>query len=285
MNIVLAGLAGLGMWLIAGPRTDDAASKSRVSSFEERARGVLTRAGLDRVPLSMIAVTAVVLALMLAAVTFALTGVIVLALLAAIGGGALPAILITWRANQRRDATRRVWPDVVDHLVSGVRAGLALPEAISELATAGPEAVRPEFERFAETYRMTGNLSASLDELKGRLADPTADRIIETLRLAKEVGGSELATVLRGLATYLREEQAIRHEVEARQSWVMNAARLGIAAPWIVLLLLATRPEAAIAYNTVEGTVLVITGAAVSVVAFLIMRRIARLRDDRRWFA
>lgn len=285
MNIVLAGLTGLGMWLIAGPRPDDATSTSRVSSFEERIRGVLTRAGLDRVPLSMIAVTAVVLALMLAAVTFALTGVIVLALLAAIGGGALPAILITWRANQRRDATRRVWPDVVDHLVSGVRAGLALPEAISELATAGPEAVRPEFERFAETYRMTGNLSASLDELKGRLADPTADRIIETLRLAKEVGGSELATVLRGLATYLREEQAIRHEVEARQSWVMNAARLGIAAPWIVLLLLATRPEAAIAYNTVEGTVLVITGAAVSVVAFLIMRRIARLRDDRRWFA
>lgn len=285
MNIVLAGLTGLGMWLIAGPRPDDATSTSRVSSFEERIRGVLTRAGLDRVPLSMIAVTAVVLALMLAAVTFALTGVIVLALLAAIGGGALPAILITWRANQRRDATRRVWPDVVDHLVSGVRAGLALPEAISELATAGPEAVRPEFERFAETYRMTGNLSASLDELKGRLADPTADRIIETLRLAKEVGGSELATVLRGLATYLREEQAIRHEVEARQSWVMNAARLGIAAPWIVLLLLATRPEAAIAYNTVEGTVLVITGAAVSVIAFLIMRRIARLRDDRRWFA
>ena len=98
------------------------------------------------------------------------------------------------------------------------------------------------------------------------------------------MGGSELTTVLRNLAAYLRQEAAIRSEVEARQSWVMNAARLGVAAPWIVLLLLASRPEAAAAYNTPAGAALVLIGLAVSVVAYRVMVAVGRIPDERRWF-
>jgi tight adherence protein B len=83
----------------------------------------------------------------------------------------------------------------------------------------------------------------------------------------------------------LRQEAAIRSEVAARQSWVVNAARLGVAAPWLVLLLLATRPEAARAYNSPAGAALVIIGLVVSVVAYRVMVRIGRLPEEPRWFA
>jgi tight adherence protein B len=102
--------------------------------------------------------------------------------------------------------------------------------------------------------------------------------------MSREVGGSELTTVLRNLASYLRQESALRSEVEARQSWVVNAARLGVAAPWIVLLLLATRPEAAVAYNSSAGAVLVIAGLVVTVVAYRIMIAVGRIPEERRWF-
>ena len=82
----------------------------------------------------------------------------------------------------------------------------------------------------------TGTVGGALDDLKNRLADPVADRIVETLRMSREVGGTELPSILRALAAALRQEAAVRSEVEARQSWVVNAARLGVAAPWIVLL-------------------------------------------------
>jgi tight adherence protein B len=131
---------------------------------------------------------------------------------------------------------------------------------------------------------MTGGFADSLDRLKDRLADPVADRIVETLRMSREVGGNELTTVLRNLAAYLRQDAAIRSEVEARQSWIVNAARLGVAAPWIVLLLLSTRPEAASAYNSPEGIVLIAVGLALSVVAYRIMIGIGRLPEERRWF-
>ena len=77
----------------------------------------------------------------------------------------------------------------------------------------------------------------------------------------------------------------MRSEIEARQSWVMNAAKLGVAAPWVVLLLLATRPEAAAAYGTPAGTVLIALGLAISVVAYRVMLGIGRLPAERRWFA
>ena len=102
--------------------------------------------------------------------------------------------------------------------------------------------------------------------------------------MARDVGGTELTTVLRNLASYLRQESAIRSEVEGRQSWVVNAARLGVAAPWVVLLLLATRPEAAAAYNTAAGGAVIITGLVVTVVAYRIMIAVGRIPDERRWF-
>ena len=69
-----------------------------------------------------------------------------------------------------------------------------------------------------------------------------------------------------------------------RQSWIVNAARLGVAAPWIVLLLLASRPEAAVAYNTSAGVVVIVGGLGVSVVAYRLMVALGRLPEERRWF-
>ena len=211
----------------------------------------------------------------------------VAALAVAAGGGALvlPPMLVSWRARAHRRATRVAWPDVVDHLVSTVRAGLALPDGVASLATSGPTLTRGAFEGFAAAYRLTGNFGECLDDLKATLADPVADRIFETLRMSRDVGGGELTTILRSLGAYLREDAALRGEVEARQSWVMNAAKLGVAAPWVVLALLATRPEASVAYGSAAGTVLIAAGLAVSVVAYRIMLGIGRLPEERRWFA
>ena len=79
------------------------------------------------------------------------------------------------------------------------------------------------------------------------------DRIIETLRMARQVGGTELTPVLRALAASVRADTALRAEVESRQSWIRGAAVLGVAAPWIILSLLAMRPEGAEAYGSPEG--------------------------------
>lgn len=137
---------------------------------------------------------------------------------------------------------------------------------------------------FARDLRSTGRFESSLDTLKVTLADPISDRILETLRMARQVGGTELTGVLRALSASVRADAALRGEVEARQSWIRGAAVLGAVAPWVILGLLAMRPEGRDAYASAEGVVVIVVGALVSVFAYRIMLRIGRLPEPQRWF-
>jgi tight adherence protein B len=278
-------LLGIGLLLASSPILWPGGERQAArASVNDRAHDLLVQAGLGRVGLGTIAVVSTILGIAAAALIFALVPVIAVAGAGGILMLCLPGLVVVWRARAQRRATRVVWPDVVDHLVSAVRSGLALPDSVVTLAHSGPPITRAAFADFERDYRMTGGFADSLDRLKDRLADPVADRIIETLRMSREVGGNELTTVLRNLATYLRQDAAIRSEVEARQSWIVNAARLGVAAPWLVLLLLSTRPEAAQAYNSPAGIVLIAVGLVLSVVAYRLMIGIGRLPEERRWF-
>ncbi len=164
--------------------------------------------------------------------------------------------------RQRRAELRDLWPEVVDNLASGVRAGLSLPEALTQVGVRGPAELRRPFARFGEDYRATGRFFDCLDRLKASLADPVGDRIVESLRMAREVGGSDLGRLLRTLSAFLREDARTRAELETRQGWTVNAARLAVAAPWIVLALLSLRPEAVDAYNSAAGLVVLAVGGA-----------------------
>lgn len=286
MTTILAALMlAAGALLVASPWLwPRRAAPDRQRAVLRPLAELLARAGLSTAsPLVLLAIIALV-GLVGAAVVAILVPVAALVPVAGVVAASLPIIALQARAAARRRALRQVWPDVVDHLVSGIRAGLGLPEAIGALAESAPDGVRASFREFRREYARTARFGDALDELKTALADPVADRIIETLRMAREVGGTELPGVLRSLAQYLRTDAAVRAEVDARQSWVRNAARLGVAAPWIVLLLLGTRPEAAAAYNTAGGAALVLVGLAVTLVAYRLMIALGRLPEEGRWF-
>lgn len=223
-------------------------------------------------------------ALMVASAVWLLTGLPVLSILGAAAAAVAPVMWLRGRRMKLRRLRRQLWPDVCDLLIAAIRVGLSLPDAVASLAESSPVMLRPAFLVFARDLRATGRFETSLDRLKSSLADPIGDRIVETLRMARQVGGTELISVLRALSASVRADAALRGEVEARQSWIRGAAVLGAVAPWVVLGLLVMRPEGASAYGTPEGVVVICVGAAVSVTAFRIMIRIGRLPEPRRWF-
>jgi tight adherence protein B len=205
------------------------------------------------------------------------TSVPVVALIAALLAAALPFLILRRRARKRALELRGAWPDAVDSLASAVRAGMSLPEALAELSTRGPVALRPAFARFGAEYRVSGSLSSALDSLQGDLADPVADRVVASIRIARDVGGTDLGLVLRTLSSLLRADMRTRGEIEARQSWTVSAARLAVAAPWITLVLLCTRPEAATAYRSAMGAVILVVSACLTVVAYRVILIIKKL--------
>ncbi|WP_182113450.1 MULTISPECIES: type II secretion system F family protein [unclassified Actinotalea] len=275
-------LLGAGLCLLLWAWTSPAPQRRRRSRWGAELADLLVQAGSPGVsPAGLLGVCAGagVLVLLLG---IGLTGSPAVATCFAVMAAAAPTALVHARARRRRAALRTVWPDVVDHLASGIRAGLSLPEALAQLGERGPVQLRPAFLAFAADHRATGRFGDSLDALKARLADPVADRIVEALRLTREVGGTDLGRLLRTLSAFLREESRTRGELEARQGWTVNAARLAVAAPWLVLALLSTRPEAASVYDTPAGAAVLALGGGCTIVAYRLMVRIGRLPEDVR---
>lgn len=243
---------------------------------------LISQAGLRRVTPTGLVLSSAGLACFAALLFFAATGAAPVALCFGIFAAALPLALVRWQAQRRCAVLRELWPDVVDHLRSAIRAGLSLPEALTQLGYKGPEPLRAVFLEFASDYRSGGSFGLALDGLKDRLSDPVGDRIVEALRLTREVGGSDLGRLLGTLSEFLRDSARTRSELEARQSWTVNAARLAVAAPWIVLLLMSTRPEAMAAYARPTGLVVLLIGLGVSAVCYRLMLRIAALPEEER---
>lgn len=247
-----------------------------------RVQDLLVQAGMPAVtPMALLATSVGVAAVTGAAVS-AMTGSVTIAV--AFAGITLlaPQAYVRVRARKRRVALRELWPDAVDDLASAIRAGMSLPEALGSLARRGPEQLRPFFTEFADDYRATGRFADALDRLKESLADPVADRIIESLRLTREVGGTDLGRLLRTLSQFLREDLRARGELEARQSWTVNGARLAAIAPWLILAMLSTRAQTVEAFNSAAGVIVLAVGAIATGAAYLAMARIGRLPEDER---
>lgn len=289
MTVVWGAMLAAGVLLAASPwmwpagRTHGGTAQPRAVASGPLVR-LLEDAGFAQIAPRTVIVVAGFTAVVAASIAWLVTGVAALAVVAAAAGGFAPFAFLRARRLGLRRSRRGLWPDVCDLLIASVRAGMSLPDAVGSLRDSAPVALRPAFGAFARDVAASGHFDSSAQRLKVALADPVGDRIVETLRMARQVGGTELVPVLRALATSVRADAGLRAEVEARQSWVRGAAALGVVAPWVILALLAMRPEGARAYTSPEGVAIIIAGAAVSFVAYRIMIRIGRLPEPRRWF-
>lgn len=274
---LLLGAGLLCIWWSFWPRREPTPSV-----WANRTRDLLTHAGMPGVSVGAFVGTSVGIGLAVMLVALAITATPPIAVCFAVMAGFAPTVYVRSKARRRRTELRGLWPDVVDDLASGIRAGMSLPEAVIALADRGPEQLRPEFAQFARDYRASGRFTDSLDLLKARLADPVADRLIEALRITRDVGGTDLGRLLRTLSQFLRDDLRARGELEARQSWTVNGARLAAAAPWVVLAMLSTRSTTIQAYNTPTGVLVLVIGAAASIIAYQAMVRLGRLPEDVR---
>jgi tight adherence protein B len=279
MGAALGLALGIGALLIylsmSGHRSVRAVKESYVGTL-------VKAAGLPNVTSGTVYTSMGIAALATGSTVLIITSIPIVALMGAAGATFIPIFSLKRRVKLRSKALRTSWPDAVDSLASSVRAGMSLPEAVADLSRNGPASLRYAFEHFCDYYRSTGSFGQALNALQERLGDPVADRVISALRIAYEVGGTDLGQVLRTLSALLRSDAITRGDIEARQSWTISAARMSIAAPWLTLAMLCTRPDAVAAFRTGLGAVVLLGAAAVSFIAYRIMLRIGALPTQSR---
>ena len=187
-------------------------------------------------------------------------------------------------ASKKSEQILSVLPEIIDHLISGIQSGLSLSETLSNLATRGPSETEEFFIRFRGNLKSGISFEQAISILQGEIKLRAADQLFESLIYAKNLGGSELLSLLRQLGDFTRQDLSLRREIAAKQGWIRNSAHLSAAAPWILLLLLSAQPSTAASFTSPQGVMILGIGAGMTALAYLWMGKLSALPEPKRIF-
>ena len=243
----------------------------------------LDECGLSGVSLGVLALVLTIVALAVAGVVSVIVPIPVLGPIAAVAGIALPIALLDAARTRRRTLAEARWPDVIDAIRMALRAGAPLHESFAAATSQVPAEWTGSWNRAVSELARGASTETVLLSFRAERAEPIADRVCESIVIASEVGGTELPRVLEELSRSVRDDVRLRREATCRQSWVRNAARLGSCAPWVIVVMLGSRPDNREAFASPAGSALLVACAGATVVAYVIMTAMGRLPEPPRW--
>ena len=189
----------------------------------------------------------------------------------------LPGILLNQRKTKIQNQKMQQWTLLIDDLTSGVRAGLTISEALAQALQNCEEPLRSDFQEAILEINRSGQVSKVISILKNQITDTVGVATLKLLQVVLKTGANDLATSLSILSNSSRENHNLIQELKAKQSWVLNGARISVISPWLVLLALWTQESVRNAYQNLIGQLILILVALVGLFGYLVMKRIGRI--------
>lgn len=161
---------------------------------------------------------------------------------------------------------------------------MSLPRAVFEAGRGAPPGLSEAFVRAERVWKVSGDFGRALDVLKHELGDATADAVAETLLVAHEAGGTDLAPRLLALAEDRHTDLRARRDARAHQAGARFARAFVLVVPVGMALVGLTIGEGRAAYATAGGQLTVVAALAALGLCWMWSGRILRLPEDERVF-
>ena len=129
------------------------------------------------------------------------------------------------------------FPDAIDLMVRGVKAGVPISEAIKAASEEIPDPVGIELKRIVDGVRVGRKMNVLLEEASKRLDLPEFDFFAIALSIQAETGGN-LAETLNNLAEVLRGRRQLKRKIKALSSEAKASAYIIGSLPFIMCLLI-----------------------------------------------
>jgi len=146
----------------------------------------------------------------------------------------------------------------------------------------GPISLRKSFQGFNTLQDQGYTLEQALSWLQVEFSNVYGDQLVQLLLVSLRVGGTGLVSNLNALASDIRKQAALDAELQAKQGWVSGTAKLGLVAPWLIVLFLNQRPEAHVFYASPAGLQLLLLGQLVCLLAYGLIQLLSGLPKPRR---
>ncbi|MGC1354156.1 MAG: type II secretion system F family protein [Xanthobacteraceae bacterium] len=220
----------------------------QLEARQRRARRVplsvrLTQAGLSWSPRNfMVIAGALGIGVFLIAM---LTGVGMLAALglAFAAGGGLPFWALAFLKKRREAKFLDAFPDAVDVIVRGIKAGLPLLDSLKLIAGEAQEPVRSEFRSIIDTQTIGIPIGEACLKLYERMPLPEANFFGIVISIQQRAGGN-LSEALGNLSRVLRDRKKMKAKIKAMSMEAKASATIIGALPIAVMTLVyITSPQ------------------------------------------
>jgi tight adherence protein B len=202
------------------------------------------------------------------------TGLMPAALLAFAAGFGLPRWALSYLKKRRETKFLDQFPDAIDVVVRGIKAGLPLGDSLRALATDAPEPILSEFRHILETQAVGVPLGDACGKLFERMPLPEANFFAIVISIQQKSGGN-LSEALGNLSKVLRDRKRMKGKIKAMSTEAKASAAIIGALPIAVMAIVyITSPDYITLLWTERLGQLMLAGSAVWMfMGIMVMRK------------
>lgn len=178
--------------------------------------------------------------------------------LAFAGGLGVPRWYINYKRNQRIKAFANEFPNALDVIVRGVKAGLPLGDCIRMIANEAADPVKTEFRTVVETQALGVSLPDAVAKIYEHIPCSEANFFGIVIAIQAKAGGN-LSEALGNLSKVLRERKKMREKIKAVSTEAKASAAIIGSLPVVVMSLvyLTTPKYIALLWETNHGNIMI----------------------------
>lgn len=152
------------------------------------------------------------------------------------GGFGIPRWLLMFLKKRRENKFLHNFPDAVDVIVRGVKAGLPLGDCLRIIANESQEPVRSEFKTIVEAQTIGISMGDACAKLFERMPVPEANFFGIVVLIQQRAGGN-LSEALGNLSRVLRDRKKMKAKIQAMSMEAKASAVIIAALPFAVMIL------------------------------------------------
>lgn len=201
-------------------------------------------------------------------------GLLVAAALGFAGAFGLPRWLLSFLKKRREAKFLNAFPDAVDIIVRGVKAGLPLLDCMKMITIEAPEPLKSEFRAIVETQAIGIPLGEACGKLYEDMPVAEANFFAIVISIQQKAGGN-LAEALGNLSRVLRDRKKMKAKIQAMsQEAKASAAIIGCLPVAVMLMVYISSPQyIALLWTEPLGRVMLAASAVWMSMGVLVMKK------------
>lgn len=193
-------------------------------------------------------------------------------------GIAIPHITVSRKIKKRQMSFLKLFPDAIDLMVRGLRAGLPIAESFINVSRELPPPMGDTFANISQQTQLGMPMEKALADAASKMGLTEFNFFVTTIILQRETGGN-LSEILNNLSDMLRQRHMMKLKIGALSSEARASAYIIGALPFLVFTILQViSPEyLAPLFDDPRGNKALV-GALISLgMGALIMKRMTQL--------